>query len=407
MTILRKAYIWNTLSTATYAIMTFLMTLMTIRLLGAEAGGVFSIAISSARMLQSLGEVGMRSYQATDATGQFDAGEYISSRIITSSVMIVAFGIYAWFMHFETEKLIVYLLFCGVKLFEVFSDVMEGIAHRKNRLDIAARSTFLRTVSIMAGFIGVLLASRSLISASFFAFIMSALGFFLWAWPSARRFERISISTNYRRVGKLLLQCLPLFLGAATGAYVGGAPKVAIELNMSDLEQAQFAVIFMPVTVIDLASSFIFNPQLNTMAGYFVSNEKQSFRKLIRTMSSVVVGLTLIALGGTYFLGVPVLGWIYQMDLSNQKGALLLVVFSGMFSAFGSLLSQTLTVIRRQNSILAGYLFVAVITAIVSNPLVKNFGMMGSVLLYFSSRVLLVLFLAFFYIDYMKKLEHE
>lgn len=404
---LRKAYIWNTLSSATYAVMTFLMMLMTIRLLGAEAGGIFSIAISSSRMLQSLGGFGMRNYQATDVTEQFGSGEYVSSRIITSFAMVIACGIYAWFMRFGAEKLIVYLLFCGIKLFEVLSDVMEGIVHQKNRLDVAAKSAFIRTVYIMVGFLGALLAGLSLVTASLLAFLMAALGFFLCAWPSARRFERISISMNYRRIGDLLLQCLPLFLVYAASAYVNNAPKVAIDLNMDDLAQARFAVIFMPMAVVDLTVGFIFQPQLNIMAGYFASKEKKSLQKLIRTLTLIIVGLTLFALGGTFFLGVPVLGRIYRLDISGQKDALLFVVFSGGFCAFSTLLCQVLTVMRRQNSILVGYIIVAVGTAIISNPLVKYFGLLGAVFLYLLSIILLILFLAVIYLYCIKKMDQD
>lgn len=400
---LRNSYIWNTLSTIAYAGMSFLMTLVTIHLCGQEAGGIFSIAFSSSQMLQSVAMFGMRNYQATDVREQFDSGEYISSRIITSFAMAIACGIYAWLMRFETEKRTIYLLFCGVKLFEALADVMEGITHRKNRLDIASQILFLRTVLIIVAFTGALGTGHSLAAASFLAFFMAALGFLLCAWPLARRLERFSISMDHRRVGGLLLQCLPLFLVSAAMAYINNAPKIAIDLNMDDQAQAQFAIIFMPAFVVNLISSFIFRPQLNTMAVYYASKEKKRFQNLVRWMTLVDIGLTLIALGGTYFLGVPVLGWIYQVDISGQKNALFFIVLSSGFCALASLLCQALTVMRRQNNILVGYLTVSVITATLSTPLVRHFEMSGAAMLYFMSMAFLILFLELFYIYYINK----
>lgn len=407
MTNLRITYVWNTLSAIAYASMSLLMTLVTIHLCGAEAGGIFSIAFSSSQMLQSVALFGMRIYQATDVTEQFDSGEYVSSRIVTSLAMAIACGIYAWFMGFEAEKRIIYLLFCGVKLFEALSDVMEGLIHRKNRLDISTKIVFLRTVLLITGFIGALLAGLSLVTASFLVFLIAAVSFFLLSWPMARRFDRFSISMNYHRVLILLLQCLPLFIVAATEGYINNAPKVAIDLNMDDRAQAQFAVIFMPAMVINMCTGFIFRPQLNTMAVYYASREQKQFQKLVCTMTLFVIGLTVIALGGAYFLGVPVLQWIYQVDILEEKHALLLIVLSGGFCALTNFLCQVLTVIRRQNSILIVCLVVAVVTAIISTPLVKWYGMLGSAVLFFLSMVLQTIFLAFYYVYYIKKLGHD
>lgn len=359
------------------------------------------------QMLQAVAMFGMRNYQATDVTNQFDSGEYISSRIITSFAMVVVCGIYAWLMRFEDEKRIIYLLFCGVKLFEALSDVMEGIIHRKNRLDLASKSLFLRTVFLIIGFIGTLVAGFSLLTASLLAFLIAVLGFFLCSWLIARKFERFFISMNCRRVGKLLLQCLPLFLVAAAGAYITNAPKIAIDLNMDDQVQAQFSIIFMPAFVINLVRGFIFRPQLNMMAGYYASKEMKPFRKLIQVLTLLDIGLTLVAFGGTYFFGIPVLEWIYQVDIYEHKGVLLLVILCGSLCALSNLLCQALTVMRRQSSILLGYLIAAAVSAAISNPLVKYCGMLGAAILYSLSMVLLVFFLTFFYIRYVKKLENH
>lgn len=381
------------------------MTLVTIHLCGTEAGGIFSIAFSSSQMLYTVAIFGMRNYQATDVTEQFDSSEYVSSRIITSFIMAVVCVVYAWIMRFEAEKRIVYLFFCGIRLVEAFCDVMEGIVHQKNRLDIAAKSQFLRTVLLLTGFTGALLAGGSLVTASALTFIAAVLGFFLCSWPAARKFERFSISISYQCVGKLLLQCLPLFLVSAANSYLINAPKITIDLNMGDQAQARFAIIYMPVFVISLVSEFIFHPQLNAMAGYFALKQKKPFHRLVRFMIFIDSGLTLIALGGTYVLGVPVLSWIYGVDISGHKDALLFIVLSGGCYALMSLLRQVLTVIRRQKSILAGYIIVAAVTAAISNPLVKYFGMFGAAILYFISIVTLTLFLGLFYIYFMKKIE--
>lgn len=401
--LLRKAFIWNTLASMTYACMSFLMTLVTVRLCGEEAGGVFSIAFSSSQMLQAVALFGMRNYQATDISFQFQFQEYLSSRMITSAAMAGACVLYAGIMGFQGDKLIIYILFCGVKLFEALADILEGMIHQHDRLNRAAQGMFLRSVATLTVFVAALILSSSLVTASWLALAASALGLVLCSWPLARKFEPISFSTDLRRVWKLLAQCLPLFLVAMAGAYLNNAPKVAIELHMDDRAQAQFAIVFMPAFVINLVSGFIFRPMLTTMASYFRAGETKLFQKMIRTMILIDVGITLIALAGTWICGVPVLSWIYGIDISRLKRELLLIVLSGGFCALVGLLCQALTVIRRQTSILFCYLIVVALTLGVSNYLVVLCGMMGAVGVYILSMILLTFFLEALYVYYMKR----
>jgi len=401
--LLRKAFIWNTLAAITNACMSFLMTLVTMQLCGAEAGGVFSIAFSSAQMLQTVAMFGMRNYQATDISFQFQFKEYLSSRVITSFAMAAICGVYAVAMGFRGEKLAIYLLFCGVKLFEALADVLEGMIQQYNRLDRAAQGLFLRSIFIITVFVIALLLGCPLITASWFTFFASVMGFLLCSCPLAQKFEGLSFSTDLGRVGKLLLQCLPLFLVAAAWAYINNAPKVAIELYMDDWAQAQFAIVFMPAMVINLASNFVFRPMLNTMATYFVIQNRGRLTKLIRFMILFDIGITLIALAGTWLLGVPVLSLIYGVDIFGQKRELLLIVLSGGFCALASLLCQTLTAIRQQKKIMFCYLIVAALAFTTSKTLVGHYGTIGATGLYTFSMVMLTFLLAVLYVYSMKQ----
>jgi len=400
---LRKAFIWNTLAAITNGCMSFVMTLAIMQLCGAEAGGVFSIAFSSAQMMQTVAAFGMRNYQATDVSFQFRFGEYFSSRVLTSFAMAVICCFYGWMMNFEGEKLTIYLLFCGVKLFDALADVLEGMVQQHDHLDCAAQGLFIRSISIIIVFVIALLLGLPLMTSSWFAFFVSALGFILLSCPLARKFDRLSLSTNFDRIGKLLLQCLPLFLVTAAGSYISNSPKIAIELYMDDLTQAQFAIVFMPAFFINLVGGFVFYPLLNTMAAYFVAHNREKFTKLVRFMVLIDVGITLITLAGAWLFGVPVLSWIYGVDISRQKRELLLVVLSGGFCALVSLLCQALTVARQQKRILVCYLIVAALTFVTSKALVGDYGTVGASVLYFLSMVLLTLFLVASYVYCMSE----
>ncbi len=400
---IRRAFFWNMLSTVTYASMSFLMLLAVVRICGTERGGVFSIAFSTSQMLQTAAFFGMRNFQATDINRRFLFSHYNSSRLITSLLMAACCLLYAFFMRFEGEKLAVFLLFCGVKLCEALADVLEGMMQQHNRLDRASQALFLRTLLIIAVFIAALLAGLPLAAASLFSLLAAAAGLLLFSFLPARKYEPVSLSPDIRAVSRLLLECLPLFAAAASWAYLTNAPKIAIDLNMNDQAQAEFAIIFMPAMLINMFSGFVFRPLLNTMAVCFVSGDKKRFSGLIRRLVWMDTGVTLLALAGTWLLGVPILNWVYGVDISHLKGELLLIILGGGGCALVNLLCQTLTVIRQQVRILSGYLLTTALTLAASNLLVKNEGIWGAALLYFLSMALLALILLILYAGSMKK----
>ena len=396
---IRSAFIWNTLSSATYAAMSFLMLLVTVRLCGLETGGIFSIAFSTTQMLQAVSYFGMRNFQATDINGQFQFSHYLSSRLATSLLMAAVCLTYALFMQFEGEKLVVFLLFSGVKLCEGMADVLEGMMHQHNRLDHAAKALFLRTILIILVYITTLLAGLSLTMASLFSFFAAIIGLFFFTLLPAMKYEKVSFSMDISMTGQLLLQCLPLFLTAASWSYLVNAPKIAIDLYMDDRAQAEFSIIFMPAFLINLLSGFVFRPLLNTMAVVYTAGDKARFSYIINRLILIDIAITLVALTGAWMLGVPILNWVYGVDISHLKDALLVIILGGGGCALVSLLCQTLTVIRQQVRALYGYLFMSILTLIFSGFLVRHGGIMGAVILYVLSMFLLLVILLFIYVN--------
>ena len=65
---------------------------------------------------------------------------------------------------------------------------------------------------------------------------------------------------DWKNVKKILIQCFPLFVGLFLQFYIGNAPKYAIDAILSDNYQAIYGFIAMPVFIISLLNSMIFNP---------------------------------------------------------------------------------------------------------------------------------------------------
>jgi len=94
------------------------------------------------------------------------------------------------------------------------------------------------------------------------------------------------------------------------------------------------------------------------------------------------VGITIVCIVGAYLLGIPVLSILYGTDLKPYKVELIILLLGGGFLALAGCMNTMIVIIRHQNGIAVGYAIVAVLAFALSNPVVKNYGVMGASLLY-------------------------
>lgn len=53
------------------------------RIMGTEAGGIFSLAFSLGQLLDDAGQHGLRTYRCPDLEERYSMGEYVVNRIIS------------------------------------------------------------------------------------------------------------------------------------------------------------------------------------------------------------------------------------------------------------------------------------------------------------------------------------
>ena len=79
-----------------------------------------------------------------------------------------------------------------------------------------------------------------------------------------------------------------------------------------------------------------------------------------------------------FFLGTPVLGVVYGLDLSAYSVSLLLILIAAMFFTMAGIISQILITMRCNFIQFVIYMLVTEFEVIISNILVKQYGFNGS-----------------------------
>ena len=74
---------------------------------------------------------------------------------------------------------------------------------------------------------------------------------------------------------------------------------------------------------------FIFNPILTSYAEIWAKGEIQRFKKAIRKQMVLVLGLTVLGLAVAATIGIPVLSWIFRMNLAGHRKELIIVMLGG------------------------------------------------------------------------------
>lgn len=393
---LKRDYVWNTASSIMGAFSLVLLQLMVTRTLGLTPAGVFAIAMTIGQQFQMLGAFEVRPYQATDVKHRFSFGTYHSARIITTVLMIVGIIFYSLILARPTEEVLVILLVGFLRVFDAFEDVFYGEFQRLGRLDIAGQGFFFRTLVTTVAFTATLVVTEDLIFSCLVTIALSlAATLYFVIRPAAAMFA-LQPDFTWPGVRDLLRACFPLFAAAFLAMYLANAPRFGIEAFLSDEIQAYYAVLFMPALAINILSLFIFRPLLTRMAVKWAEGDRRVF---LRAVGSGVIGAAvafLVTFVVTWAIGVPLLGFLYAVDLSPYLPELLVLVVGGGLNALGVVLYYALVTLRQRRMILAGYLAAGTSITLLCWLLIPRIEMMGAAISYVCAMLILALLFAGF-----------
>ena len=383
-------FFWNMCASIVYSFQSAILLFVVTRISGLFVAGIFSISYIVSQTFAVVGSYSMRNYQVSDMKNKYSYGTYIYSRIISTIVMFVTCMVYSLLEGYMGEKLVLIAILCVYRAVDGYEDVYHGEMQKRNRLDVASRIVTYRIVISSAIFaIGVLCTNNIIFSTALLT--ISAV---LLSW--GMNVVAISVMDMQQKpqknqVWKLLFEVAPICIGAFLYSYLVNSPKYAIENILSDDMQTIFNIIFMPVFVINMLSSFVFKPYVARMGIYWNEKKQKEFIKLLLLQVGCVLGITAIVMLAGFILGIPVLEFIYGVDLKQYKLLFMMLLAFGGITALDAFALIVLTVMRLQNVVLVSYIVSLIVDVIFMNSLVIKYHMMGAGLVYGMSMVVILL----------------
>lgn len=399
--------LWYPLGMMMFSASSIILLIFITRFFGSVDSGIFAISWAVCQQMYSLGLFGTRNYQIADVENKFSFSQYYSSKFFSAILMLIGCIIYGLVLKLSWPKLLMSFLLTFLMIGEVFADVFAGHLQKMDRNAQIGKSYFFRILLYDVLFIFICFLFNNIYLAILFSTLIS----FSWIWivdyyyivkdENSKNKEKVHLTINFKNV---LIECIPILLSAFLTNFIINIPKNAIELYSTNQLQAVYNILFTPTSIIALVSSIIFMPMYTKISQDWYKKRYKDFLKKITNVVIFICLFTIVVLIIAYFLGIPVLSFVYNVELAKYKFQFLLLVLSGGIVSISWLLVYLLTVFNRQILLAYIYGFVSVVSNLLSNYLVKLSAIEGASISYFLSSLFINILLVWCVVVEYKKL---
>ena len=403
----KKNFIWNMVGSMIFAGASMILSLLIIRIVGENEGGIFAIAITVAQMLAFIEYYETRTYQVTDTKETYCFGEYKATKTILFIIAIIVSILYSLNKgHMDLYKCMVIILMCIYRFIDAYADLYEGAFQKDGRLDLTGKSQAFRTIFSVGVMLVILVLTKNMIISIVCAIISALIGLVIFDVIPMKLFRKITTVWNMNALLGILKNCFPLFVGSFLWSYILSASRISVDANMTSNFSAYFQTIFMPVSIVNLFATFVMKPALTKLTEQYSFQDVRPFIVYALKIVFLIIVFSVISVLGAYFFGVPILQILTGVSLIKYKFAFIILMCSGGLNALSYFGYYILTIMRKSNSIIGGYVVASIVAKVANDFFVVKYGIIGAAYGFLSSvAVLFTIFYVSIVINLIKKFE--
>lgn len=376
----KRDFIWNFLGLTVNSFSSFFFLIIVNRVNGQYDAGIFTFAYSLMSLFYVVGIFYNRAFQVADVNSKYRNIDYVFGKVLTCSLMILLSFLMVFIFKYNIYKAIIVLLICFFRMMDSFSDTLYGIMQKENQLYKTGISLFLKGLLSVLFFLLIDILTENLILACLSLPILNVIITYFYDWKNTKKY--VNKDVNVKKTYSLLKEALPVFLFSFMSLYLVNSSKYTLDFFSTPEIQNVFGIILMPGTVLSLCCQYLLNPYLLNLTSLYKDKEMRKYNSLLFKIIAYIVIFGLACEIGCYFIGIPVLNFLYGFDLSSYKWLLMLVILGAVFMALTSILSASLTVLKENKKQVYIYAIDSVISLILSILLVKKYEITGATLTY-------------------------
>ena len=405
--ILRKNFIWNVVGVSFNAFTSLFFLIIVTRINGANQAGIFTFAFSLALLFEVIGYYAGRVYQVTESNKKILDIDYIHSHYITSFLMCIICIIFCVIKNYNFNKSLLIFLMTLFRSIETFSDTFYAIIQKNNELYKVGKSFFIKAVFSLTLFLLIDYVSHNMILATFAIVIVQFVVLIFYDYRNAKKYY--SEKNTIRKDAIILIFKNGFFTFAFMflTQYLINAPKYAIDSFLTNSYQTKYGIIAMPATIIILITQFLIHPFLLKMTDYIKNKTYLEFHKMVLKMILALILIGSIGATAAYFVGIPILEFIYSINLNNYQVSLLIIIVGATVYGIVSILSNALITIRKTFAQMVIFIITSIVAHFISNWLTVKYSIYGSCYAYLISMLILLQLFIIIYIIYFRRIGHE
>ena len=379
--------------------------LITTRLVGLESAGMISYAVSVTNIFLVFVIFSANQIQMVDVREEFCFKEYLGFRTATAVTATVAMVIFLFVARFEWYQKAVISLYYFIFLTDAYANVFMTDFHQKGMIRIMGRmraSGF--GAAVLAFFLTVVITGSVAVSLSVAGVLLLVI-YVMWIWLYREHFGAIRVRIDLSAIKRLVLAVLPILVLTFIMTYLGYAPPIYLGEFRSFETVAIYAILITPAALFQiLLHTMLFGAPLPKTSEAYASGELARFSKRVHVLLLLVAVTAVPFLAVTYFIGIPLLTWLYNTDLSPYLRQLMIISVGGLFTTAAPIVGMALIIMRKQKAYMYSFIAVGAVCGPLVGYLVWRFGIDGAVL---SNLVVFAPLTIVVYTAFRRLLRHE
>ncbi len=388
---------WIAVGNSVDAIAQWARIVVLLHLGGEVMVGALALAMAVCAPVYALAGLGLRGAAVTDARHEYQFGDYLALRLVTSVVAMLAVAMIVFATGCEPHTALLVMLVGLGELLKAISDVFHALQQQNERMDRFAISLMIRGPLMVAALtLGVWWTGSLLYGVAGLPLVAAAV-LILYDVPSARRLVRAlhasGIAPRWRLPTMLRLAWLSCPLGVVIMmiALQTSVPRYLISSYFGNYELGVFAAIFCLGTVGAKAAGAICQSAGPRLAKYYAADNISAYSKLLGKLVAAAAVLGAAAVLVMMLFGGPILALIYKAQFARYAE---LAVYLTAAAAVGYLthpLGIAIEAMRRFKIHMAVRAIGVAVLLAAAPVLIANYGLKGVAVAITLSNVSIVL----------------
>ena len=374
---MKKNVFYNTFGNIFYSFCQWLLSIVVVRLAGYESAGILSLAMTTSSSFSAISHFSMRNYQISDSKGEFEQGQYVSSRIITCLAALVCCVVSAVPGNSSYQVFCIFA-FMLVRVAEGLVDVLHGIDQKHDKYGYICASYVSRGIFTILSFVLGLMFTHNMAVSLLIMAVLNLLVAILYDVRMTFVLEKIVIKLRDKRVVALLKKCLPLVIISFLLSLENLIPKYFLKVIEGEESLGIYSSMASPTLVVQVFATVAFAPFVPKMAELLKNKEYDGFLKILRL---AYVALGVLAVGvivAASIFGKPVLKILFGESILESYNLFIPIIWCTILLAYVWVFQAVVVTLRKLNILLIGMAVDFIILCCITKPCIYQLGTNGT-----------------------------